>query len=67
MTAILTALIAAAALLATEHPKNDYSKTKNWLCRPGATTKALAALMSSNPVQEARSTYLCCRSLARIT
>ena len=43
MTPILAALIAAAPLLAAEHPKNDYSKPENWLCRPGLAGDVCAA------------------------
>ncbi len=35
MIALIPALIAAAPLLAADHPRNDYSKPENWLCRPG--------------------------------
>jgi pimeloyl-ACP methyl ester carboxylesterase len=35
MIAILHVLLAGAPLLAADHPKNDYSKPENWLCRPG--------------------------------
>lgn len=43
MITILHALIAAAPLLAAEHPKNDYSKPENWLCRPGLAGDVCAA------------------------
>lgn len=43
MIAILHALIVAAPLLAVEHPKNDYSKPENWLCRPGLAGDVCAA------------------------
>ena len=35
MIALLPVLIATAPLLAVDHPKNDYSRPENWLCRPG--------------------------------
>lgn len=43
MITLLHALIAAAPLLAAEHPKNDYSKPENWLCRPGLAGDVCAA------------------------
>ena len=35
MIALVPALVAAAHIFAPEHPKNDYGKPENWLCRPG--------------------------------
>ena len=53
MLAILTVLIAAAPLLAADHPKNDYSKPENWLCRPGLAGDVCAASKLDSTTVEA--------------
>lgn len=43
MIAFFPLLVAAAPLLAAEHPKNDYGRPENWLCRPGLVGDVCAA------------------------
>lgn len=43
MIALIPLLLAAAPLLAADHPKNDYRKPENWLCRPGLVGDACGA------------------------